>query len=295
MKIKVGSRDSKLAVIQSEMVISQIRENFPDAETSLITMKTTGDIILDKTLDKIGGKGLFVKELERALENSDVDITVHSFKDVPMQEREDLPIVAVSKREDPRDCLILPTRKDDIDFSKPIGCSSQRRQIQLRKIYPNATIAPIRGNVGTRLSKLDNGEFSAIVLAVAGIKRLGLESRISRIFSVEEIMPAACQGILALQARADFPCEMAEALCDSEAFLIAKAERAFVRELDGGCSSPVAAYATIENGILTLEGLYVDTKGEYHKQSVSCAPLKGDKFGKKLAAEMKRKHGGNNG
>ncbi len=292
MEIKVGSRDSKLAVAQSEMIISQIKNIFPIVKTSLVTMKTTGDIILDRTLDKVGGKGLFVKELERALEKGEVDLTVHSFKDVPMLEREDLPIVAVSKREDPRDCLILPLGKESIDFSKPIGCSSQRRKIQLEKIYPNATIAPIRGNVGTRLGKLDSGEFSAIILAVAGIKRLGLESRISKIFSVEEIMPAACQGVLALQARNDFSREISEKLCDEESFVISKAERAFVRELDGGCSSPVAAYGVIDKNVLTLMGLFVDNSGISHKEIAICNPCQGEQCGANLAKEMKNRYGG---
>ena len=135
---------------------------------------------MDRTLDKIGGKGLFVKELDAALLDGRVDITVHSSKDLPMEIDSRLPLVAFSKRADPRDVLVLPEGKDTIDFSKPIGCSSLRRQLQLKKLFPQATVAPIRGNVLTRLRKLDDGEFSALVLAGAGLTRLGLEHRISR-------------------------------------------------------------------------------------------------------------------
>ena len=205
MKIRVGSRESRLAVIQSQIVMEKIKEYNPEIELELVTMKTTGDIILDRTLDKIGGKGLFVKELDRALRNNEVDITVHSGKDVPMEVPEDLPLVAFSKREDPRDVLVLPKGIKEIDFSKPIGCSSARRRVQLKKIFPNCTVMPVRGNILTRLEKLDRGEYSALVLAKAGIKRLGLEERISREFSVDEIIPAACQGILAVQAKVNFP------------------------------------------------------------------------------------------
>ncbi|MEG0692081.1 MAG: hydroxymethylbilane synthase, partial [Oscillospiraceae bacterium] len=201
MRIRVGSRESKLAVVQSEIVIDAIKKHMPEAQVELITMKTTGDIILDRTLDKIGGKGLFVKELDRALLNNEVDITVHSFKDMPMEVDEQLPIVAVSKREDPRDVLILPNGHTQLDFSKPIGCSSERRRIQLQKLFPNCAVKPVRGNVQKRLEKLDNGEYSALVLAYAGIKRLELEERIHRIFEVAEILPAACQGILVVQSR----------------------------------------------------------------------------------------------
>lgn len=196
MKIVVGSRDSKLAVIQSEMVIEALRKAHPEIEVELLTMKTTGDKILDKTLDKIGGKGLFVKELDKALIDGKAHITVHSLKDMPMEVSEKLPLIAISKREDPRDVLVLPKGVDKLDPSKPIGSSSRRRQLHLEKLYPGVEIKPVRGNLQTRLRKLDEGEFSAIVLAYAGLSRLGLEDRISRIFSPEEMVPAACQGIL---------------------------------------------------------------------------------------------------
>ena len=182
MKIRVGSRESALAVIQSRMVMDAIRQAVPDAELELVTMKTTGDRILDRPLDQIGGKGLFVKELDHVLRDGRVDFTVHSLKDMPMDVPEDLPLAAFSRREDPRDVLVLAEGASQLDPSRPIGCSSRRRQLQLKALFPRMEVMPVRGNVQTRLNKLQDGEYSALVLAAAGLKRLGLEGRISRYF-----------------------------------------------------------------------------------------------------------------
>ncbi|MDD7347235.1 MAG: hydroxymethylbilane synthase [Clostridiales bacterium] len=289
MRVVVGSRASKLAVIQSEMVIDSLRRYNPEVEFDLITMKTTGDIILDKTLDKIGGKGLFVKELDKALVDGRVDITVHSLKDMPMEVNNELPLLAFSKREDPRDVLVLPEGVSEIDPNKPIGSSSKRRQLHLEKLYPGIDIKPIRGNLQTRLRKLDEGEFSAIVLAYAGLKRLGLEHRVSRIFSTEEIVPAACQGILAVQGRADFDEDILKSFDDKDSRAVAMAERSFVAALDGGCSSPVAAYGKIQGDQISLTGFYVDEKGRELTKTVA-GPLKdGVALGRQLAYNMKKK------
>ena len=289
MKITVGSRESKLAVIQSNIVIDSLRESHPEIDVELLTMKTTGDKILDKTLDKIGGKGLFVKELDKALVDGRADLTVHSLKDMPMQVSEELPLVAFSKREDPRDVLVLPIGKDKLDKSKPIGSSSKRRQLHLKKLYPDMEVKPIRGNLQTRLKKLDEGEFSAIALAYAGLKRLGLEDRVSRVFSPSEMVPAACQGILAVQARKDFDESLLRDFNDEETKTIAMAERSFVTELDGGCSSPVAAFAEIQDGNITLTGFYVDEFENQLTKTVT-GPLKdGVALGRQLAQNMKRK------
>ena len=200
-KVIIGSRESVLAVLQSEMVRSYIEKKNPGISAELLTMKTTGDRILDRTLDKIGGKGLFVKELDRALLDGRSDISVHSLKDMPMEVPEELPLLAFSEREDPRDVLVLPEGVQSLDRSKPLGCSSLRRTIQLKKLYPDMEVKSIRGNLQTRLRKLDEGGYAGLVLAAAGLKRLGLENRISRYFSTEEILPAAGQGILAVQGR----------------------------------------------------------------------------------------------
>lgn len=291
MKIKVGSRESRLAVIQSEIVMEGIRSWVPGSELELVTMKTTGDIIQDRTLDKIGGKGLFVKELDLALAAGEVDITVHSFKDMPMKIDPSLPIVAVSKREDPRDVLILPKGVATLDLSKPIGCSSARRSLQIRSLYPGCRVEPIRGNVLTRLEKLDSGAYSAIVLAYAGLKRLGLEERVSRIFETWEILPSACQGVLAVQAREGEDVSFLTGFHDKDAWDISLAERSFVRTLDGGCSSPVAAYGELKGGVeLVLTGLYVDdTTGCYWTMTMRDHRSKADQLGMRLAEAIRRK------
>lgn len=237
--LRIGSRESRLAVVQAQMVMEHIRARHPELSVEIITMKTTGDMILDRSLDKVGGKGLFVKELDKALVEKRSDLSVHSLKDMPMEIPEELPIVAFSGREDPRDVLILPAGAKEPDFSKPVGCSSLRRMLQFGKLYPQAQFKLIRGNVQTRLNKLDSGEYGATLLAAAGVKRLGLEDRISRYFEPEEIIPAAGQGILAVQGRAGEDYGFLDTFKDREGTLCALCERAFVRKLEGGCSSPV--------------------------------------------------------
>ncbi len=255
-KIRVGSRESILAVVQSRMVMDYLAKACPQAKIELVTMKTTGDKILDRTLDKVGGKGLFVKELDLALRDKRADITVHSLKDMPMEIAEDIPLVAFSKREDPRDVLVLPEGVRELDLSKPIGSSSMRRCLQLKKLYPEAEIKPVRGNVQTRLRKLDSGEYGALVLAGAGLRRLGLTQRISRIFTEDEIIPAAGQGIVAVEGRSGEDYSYLQGFNDRLSQLAAAAERAYVRELDGGCSSPIAAHAQLTEGEMYLRALY---------------------------------------
>ena len=288
MKIRIGSRESKLAVIQSELVMEAIRRAEPDAELELVTMKTTGDKILDKTLDQIGGKGLFVKELDQALRDGRADFTVHSLKDMPMELPPDLPLAAFSKRADPRDVLVLPEGVTEPDPEKPIGCSSRRRQLQLQALFPEMAVKPVRGNVQTRLRKLQEGEYSALVLAAAGLKRLGLEDRITRVFSVEEMLPAAGQGILAVQTRAGMDCGCLRAVHDPDTACCALAERAFVRALNGGCSSPVAAYAEVTGETLTLTGLYVsEDETVIRKGSLTGMKQDAEALGSELAAQLK--------
>ncbi len=282
-KIRVGSRESRLAVVQAEMLIEALKKAEPEADIELVTMKTTGDIILDRTLDKIGGKGLFVKELDKALLEGRVDLTVHSLKDMPMEVSEELPLLAFSKREDPRDVLILPMGAAELDLSKPIGCSSQRRIKQLKKLFPEAEFKPIRGNVQTRLAKVDSGEYSATVLAYAGLRRLGLEDRVSRIFHTYEVIPAAGQGILVVQGRRGNAIPAVESFNDDDAMYAALAERAFVRRLDGGCSSPIAAYAEIMGDKLSLTGYYVDENGHQYTKGVCGDKTEAKKIGEELA------------
>ena len=290
MKIRIGSRDSRLAVIQSEMVMDAIRAYAPTAQVELVTMKTTGDLILDRPLSQIGGKGLFVKELDKALLEGRVDFTVHSSKDLPMDIPPELPLVAFSHRADPRDALVLPQGVDTLDPTRPIGCASLRRTLQLRKLFPHHQVAPVRGNVQTRLAKLDRGEYSALVLACAGLDRLGLEDRISRRFPVEEMLPAAGQGILAVQSRADVDTSCLSLFHDPVAAVCLTAERAFVGALEGGCSSPVAAHATVDGDTVTLTGFYVDREGESYIESSCAACADAQELGAELAVRMRRDH-----
>lgn len=263
-KICIGSRESKLAIIQSQLVIDEIHRNYPKLEIELITMKTTGDKILDRSLDKIGGKGLFVKELDKALLEGKTVLSVHSLKDMPMDIDRQLPIVAYSKREDPRDVLVLPLGQTELNLNLPVGCSSLRRMVQLKKLYPNITFKNIRGNVLTRINKLDSGEYGALILAAAGLKRLKLENRISLYFETDEIIPAAGQGILAVQGKAGIDYSFLDKFKDLDSEKIAICERAFVKQLNGSCSSPIAAYACILNNNIRLKGLY------YNEQTKQC-------------------------
>lgn len=287
--IRIGSRESELAVRQSQILIESIRQHYQEIEVELITMKTTGDMILDRSLDKIGGKGLFVKELDMALVEGRSDLSVHSLKDMPMDIPMELPIAAYSKREDPRDALILPKGCSERNTELPIGCSSQRRILQLTRIYKDARYKGIRGNVLTRLEKLDRGEYGALVLAVAGLKRLGLEHRISRIFSVEEIIPAAGQGVLAVQGRAGEQFSCLQSFHNEEAAFEAVCERAFVKTLDGGCSSPVAAYAKVDGEMIKVTGLYYDeAAGDYITGSLTGFKADGRQLGEKLAHKLRK-------
>lgn len=287
-KFVIGSRESALAVVQSRMVMTYLEENCPELSIELLTMKTTGDKILDRRLDQIGGKGLFVKELDRALLDRRSDLSVHSMKDLPMDLSPELPLVGCSRREDPRDVLVLPEGAAEIDFSKPIGTSSLRRSLQLQELFPQARFESIRGNLQTRLRKLNAGGFGAIVLAAAGVKRMGLAHRISRYFSVEEIIPAAGQGILALQGRRGEDYSMLEGFRDGDAEAAGRAERAFVRFLDGGCSSPIAAHARIEGETMKLLGLYYDEKtGIYTRGQKKGRKADAEALGISLARELR--------
>lgn len=281
MRILVGSRESKLAVIQSEIIINKIKEYYPEVECELITMKTTGDKILDRTLNKVGGKGLFVKELDRALLEGRADITVHSLKDVPMELAEGIKIAAFSERAAAEDVLVLPKGATKLDETKPIGCASQRRALQLKSLFKNE-IKPIRGNVQTRLAKLDSREYGALVLAKAGLVRLGLEGRISHEFSLEEILPAAGQGIIAMETRCDASYKWLDEINDKNAEICARAERAFVKKLDGGCSVPIAAYAKIKGVVLTLTAMD-GREGKVIKKTLDGDVLKPENLGEKLA------------
>jgi hydroxymethylbilane synthase len=288
-KIVIGSRDSKLAIIQSEIVMKQIKRYHPEIELELITMKTTGDLILDRSLDKIGGKGLFVKELDMALLDGVIDISIHSLKDMPAELSKDLPIIAVSEREDPRDAFVLPNGVEKFDINLPVGCSSARRKNQIEDLMPGIIVEPVRGNVQTRLQKLDDGKYGALILAHAGLIRLSLQNRVSRIFSTEEMIPSGGQGILAIQGRKGENTEYLMEINNLESQDATLAERQFIKTLDGGCSSPIAVYAEIAGNEIRISGLYVDLlTGNKVRGNIKGDRSQAEKLGYELAMKLLR-------
>ena len=272
-KVRVGSRDSLLAVRQAELVMEAVRKASPETELTLVTMKTTGDRILNQSLDKIGGKGLFVKELETAMQAHEADLAVHSLKDVPMVLPEGFELVAVSKREDPRDAFVSPkyASLDEMPAGARVGTASLRRELMLRINYPHLEVLPVRGNVGTRLKKLDEGQYDALVMASAGLKRLGLAERIREIIPAEKSLPSPGQGALGVEIRED-DAVMHEALQfinDPQTRACCFAERAVSRAFGGSCQVPLAAYAVVEDGKLWLRALV----GNHH--TGECARAEG--------------------
>lgn len=288
-KIRIGTRKSRLACIQAEIVAEYIRLHCEGYEAELLKFTTTGDRVLSKKLDEIGGKGLFVKELDGALMNGVTDLSVHSLKDMPMETHKELPIIGVSRREDARDVLVLPRGVREYDCRGPIGCSSNRRILQLKELYPRAEIKTVRGNVLTRLNKLDGGEYGALVLAAAGLKRLGLNERINRYFSVEEMVPAAGQGILGIQGRTDRSYEFLQGFFDTEAMDCARCERAYMTYLNGGCSLPIGVYAKVQDEKrMKVLGLYYDeTAKTSYKMCITGERRDPESLGIELAKKIK--------
>lgn len=261
--VRIGSRKSRLAVIQTELIAALLRSSHPGLRVEIVTMDTSGDRLKDRPLDDVGGKGLFTLELEQALRAGGIDLSVHSLKDMTYELPDDLPVLAYSRREDPRDALVLPQGEtyrglERLPQGKPVGCSSLRRRMQLLDLCPGIRVEPVRGNVLTRLNKLDSGEYGALVLAAAGLRRLGLAGRISHTFSAEEMLPAAGQGILAVQGRRGFDRELIACADDPDGRTAARAERTVVAALGCGCSSPAAAYCTVNGGTARLRALYAD-------------------------------------
>lgn len=255
----IATRESPLAMWQALHVQELMRARYPNAQIDILGMTTRGDQILDRTLSKVGGKGLFVKELETAMKAGEADLAVHSLKDVPMVLPEGFELAAVSKREDPRDAFISPkyASLDEMPAGSRVGTASLRRELMLRMRYPHLKVLPVRGNVGTRLRKLDAGEFDALVMASAGFKRLGLSERIRMIIPAEVSLPSPGQGALGVEIRASD-----EVLRDAVAFIndpdtraCCVAERAVSRALGGSCQVPLAAYAVVESGELWLRAL----------------------------------------
>ena len=252
----IATRESRLALWQAEHVRALLAERFGDA-VELLGMTTRGDQILDRALSKVGGKGLFVKELETALEEGRAHLAVHSLKDVPMELPAGFTLAAVLEREDPRDAFVSSRYAaiDELPQGARVGTSSLRRVVQLHALRPDLQIEPLRGNLDTRLRKLDEGQYDAIVLAAAGLKRLGLAARIRSVFEPDRMLPAAGQGALGIEARSDAHAlvDKLTALAHLPTLLAVEAERAVSRVLGGSCTVPLAAHATWQGGTLTLK------------------------------------------
>lgn len=265
--IIIATRESPLALWQAEHVQALLRDRYPEKDVKLLGMTTKGDQILDKTLSKIGGKGLFVKELEVAMQQGAAHLAVHSLKDVPMELPEGFVLAAVSSREDPRDAFVSPRYEtlESMPAGSVVGTASLRRELMLRSKFPHLVVKPVRGNVGTRLRKLDSGEYDALIMASAGLKRLGLEERIREIISDEISLPSPGQGALGLECLADDE-KTREAVAfinDEQTRACCLAERAVSRALGGSCQVPLAAYATIADSTMRLRALIGDhTTGE---------------------------------
>ena len=270
--LKIGTRGSALALAQANEVASRLRQAHPALASGdaieIKIIKTTGDRIQDRTLSEIGGKGLFTKEIEEALIAGDIDLAVHSMKDVPTFLPEGLEIVSILPREDPRDALFLRNGGDvgglaDLPSGAVVGTASLRRQAQVLAARPDLTVVPLRGNVGTRLRKLEEGQVDATLLALAGLRRLGMTERIDHVLEPEEMLPAVAQGAIGLEARVDDEATLAwlAALSDKRSDREVAAERACLAVLDGSCRTPIAALARLEGFELWLRGLIAAPDG----------------------------------
>lgn len=275
MRVRIGTRPSPLAMRQAEIIASGIRE----CEVTIVPITTTGDRNMS-TFAADGVKGMFTREIEASLFSGEIDIAVHSLKDLPIDMNPELPIVAYSKRGNPFDALITGDNDGNV-----IGTSSLRRRLQAERLYPSCEVLPVRGNVGTRLRKLDAGEYSGLILSVCGLERLGLSSRITRIFTADEIMPASCQGIIACQGRAGEYYDYLSGVNDEISRDCAISERSFSRCLGTGCNIPAGAYAEISGDILTLKGLYIDG-GKFYRGEISGNRKDAAKIGERLAHDI---------
>lgn len=257
--IRIATRKSPLALWQAEHVAERLEKAFPDVKTELVKMVTKGDKILDAPLAKIGGKGLFVKELEQGMLEGTADLAVHSMKDVPVEFPEGLHLAAILNREDPSDAFVSNNYAalDELPEHAKIGTSSLRRQCQIKERFPDAEILSLRGNVNTRLAKLDAGEYDAIILASAGLKRLGMGDRITECLDTSISLPAIGQGAIGIECRADDQQinEYIKVLHDQQTTVRVTAERAMNERLNGGCQVPIAGFAEIQGDTLIMRGL----------------------------------------
>ncbi len=290
-QLKIGTRKSQLALWQAEYVRDRLLVEQPDLEIELVKMSTQGDKILDTSLAKVGGKGLFIKELEQRLFDGSADIAVHSLKDMTVDLPEGLHLAVTCEREDPRDAFVSNSYKnlDELPAGSRVGTSSLRRQTQLRSAYPELQIVGLRGNVNTRLAKLDDGEYDAIILACAGLIRLGFQDRITEALSPETSLPAVGQGAVCIECRSDDSevNKLLAALNHADTETCTRAERAMNAALEGGCQVPIAGYAVLENDELHLRGLVGDPDGsEVIRGEVRGPRDQAESLGKRLGEDL---------
>ena len=289
--IKIATRKSPLALWQAEFVKAKLQEFHPELDVELIKMTTQGDKILDVPLAKVGGKGLFVKELETGMLNGEADIAVHSMKDVPVEFPEGLHLAVICEREDPRDAFVSNTYKsfDDLPQGAKVGTSSMRRQCQITARRPDLEIVSLRGNVNTRLGKLDAGEYDAIILAAAGLIRLGFESRIQEFMSTSDSLPAIGQGAVGIECRIDDERinQLIAPLNHLETSIRVRAERAMNNRLEGGCQVPIGGFAELNDGSIVLRGLVGSVDGkEIIRGDVNGHADDAEKLGFELADDL---------
>jgi len=295
-KLVIGTRSSKLALWQANYIAECIRTEYPEIEVSLLHIMTTGDKILDVPLARIGGKGLFTKEIENAMLSGEIDLAVHSLKDMPTQLPPGLLLAAITDRVDPGDALISPKYGaiDNLPQGAKVGTSSLRRKAQLLKYRPDLRISDLRGNLDTRLKKMDTEELDAIILAVAGLRRLGWQDLITQVLPNDICLPAVGQGALAIEARTNDQevRTMLEFLNHQETRWAVEAERAYLAEVEGGCQIPIGVYGYIEKDSLVLEAAILSVDGKQQiRQTISGNPLEAMQLGRALAQEMLDKGG----
>ncbi len=287
----IATRASRLALWQAEHVRDLLQGFYPDCQVGLLTMTTRGDQILDRSLSKVGGKGLFVKELENALLDGRADLAVHSLKDVPVDLPSEFELSTILERDDPRDAFVSNeyTGLDALPSGAVVGTSSLRRESQLRQRYPHLVVQPLRGNLDTRLSKLDRGDYAAIILAAVGLKRLGLGARIRAYLPIENSLPAAGQGALGIEIQANRPYlreKLAPLACPSTT-ACALAERAVSRTLGGSCQVPLAAYASPDGNRLKIDGLVAEPDGSRILRASITGPIgEAEQLGGRLAQQL---------
>jgi|YNPNPStandDraft_1061719.scaffolds.fasta_scaffold00234_14 hydroxymethylbilane synthase len=295
-RLKIGTRGSKLAVRQASWVAQRLRLTFREVEVSLVTIRTSGDKILHSPLAMVGGKGLFVKEIEEALMAGQVDLAVHSVKDIPAEISPGLVLSAVTQREDPRDALVTRQKGTlaELPLGAKVGTSSLRRRAQLLCMRRDLQVVPLRGNVDTRMRKLERGELDAIVLAAAALRRLGFQEEVAEFLSVEDFVPAVGQGALAVETREgdEAVSRLVRVLDHPESRLCVEAERAFMTSLGGGCQVPAGAYASKEGEELELRGMLAAPDGDILlKDKVRGAVQHGRLLGEDLAQRILERGG----